>query len=363
MNWQFRIFPERASTIAWNVDALFFFELAVSVFFVALIAGLVVFFSLKYRRRSDNDVPPYTPANPLIEATYIVVPFGIMMIMFFWGGYVYVEGKRPPPNAMQINVVGKQWMWKIQHPEGPREINALHVPAGRPVKLVMTSQDVIHDFGLPEFRLKQDVVPGNYSTVWFTANRPGVYHLFCDQYCGDLHSRMVGAVTVMEPHAYEAWLAGAIPDQPPAVVGAQLYQSYGCAACHGVRAPTLAGLYMSKVLYYENGSTQLKETIADETYLRESIVEPNAKLVAGYGPIMPTFQGQLTEEQIFDLIEYIKSLGPAMNNAVPGASPAGVQQPPATQPVNGIRPDLLPNEPPARVPPTFNETGASPARE
>jgi cytochrome c oxidase subunit 2 len=358
MNSSFRIFPERASSMGWQVDTLFFFELTVSVFFVALIAGLVIFFSLKYRRRSDNDVPPYTPPNPLVEATYIVIPFGLMLIMFFWGGYVYVEAKSPPANAMQINVIGKQWMWKIQHPEGPREINTLHVPMGRPIKLLMTSQDVIHDFGLPAFRIKQDVIPGSYSTEWFIADKTGEYHIFCDQYCGDLHSRMIGKVVVMEPAAYQAWLAGSIPDQPPAVVGAQLYQSYGCIACHGVRAPTLAGLYMSKVVL-DNGRT----VIADDTYLHESIVEPAAKLVAGYGPIMPSFQGQLSEEQIFDLIEYIKSLGTARNNAIPGANPAGVEKPATTQPVNGLRPDLLPNEPPARVPPHYDETGASPTRQ
>lgn len=352
MNTSFRIFPERAATIGWQVDTLFFFELTISALFVLLIAGLVAYFSLKYRRRSDNDVPPYTPPNPLVEATYIVVPFGLMLIMFFWGGYVYVKAKVPPANAMQINVIGKQWMWKIQHPEGPREINALHVPMGRPVKLLMTSQDVIHDFGIPAFRIKQDVVPGSYATEWFIADRVGEYHFFCDQYCGDLHSQMIGTVVVMEPVAYQAWLAGSIPDQPPAVVGAQLYQSYGCSACHGVRAPTLAGLYMTKVRYYENGDTQLKETIADDTYLHESIVEPAAKIVEGYGPIMPSFRGQLSEEQIFDLIEYIKSVGAAQ--AKPGST---------TQPVNAYRPDLLPNQPPARVPPTYDQTGRSPERQ
>ena len=358
MNTSFRIFPERASALGWDVDALFFFELAVSVFFVALIAGLVAYFSLRYRRRSDNDVPAYTRPNPLVEATYIVIPFGLMMIMYFWGGYVYVKAKAPPANAMQINVIGKQWMWKLQHPEGPREINTLHVPMGRPIKLLMSSQDVIHDFGIPAFRIKQDVIPGSYSTEWFTADRTGEYQFFCNQYCGDLHSHMLGTVIVMEPAAYEAWLAGAIPDQPPAVIGAQLYQSYGCAACHGVRAPTLAGLYMSKVVL-DNGQT----VVADDQYLHESIVDPAAKLVAGYGPLMPTFRGQLSEEQIFDLIEYIKSLGAARNNAVPGANPGGVEKPAATQPVNSQRPDLLPNEPPARTPPIYNQTGRSPERQ
>lgn len=356
MNPNFRIIPERASTLSSQVDTLFLFELLVSAFFVFLIAGLVIFFSLKYRRRSENDVPPFTPPSTLLEVTYILVPFGLMMIMFFWGSYVFVAAKRPPPEAMQINVIGKQWMWKVQHPEGAREINALHVPVGRAIKLVMTSQDVIHDFGIPAFRIKQDVLPGSYSTEWFEASKVGEYHLFCDQYCGDLHSRMVGTVTVMEPAAYQAWLAGVIPNESPAVVGYHLFQSYGCAVCHGERAPTLAGLYMTKVQYYENGGTQPKETVADDQYLRESIVEPAAKIVVGYPPVMPTYAGQLSEEQIFDLIEYIKSLGAAQNTA--GQNGSSGQ--PATQPVNAYRPDLMPNQPPARVPPKYNETGGSP---
>jgi cytochrome c oxidase subunit 2 len=358
MNDTFRLFPQQASTNAWQVDYLFFFELIVSAFFVLLIAGLIIYFSLRYRRRSEDEIPPYTKPSRLVETSYIVLPFGLMMIMFFWGGSVYVNAKRAPANAMQINVIGKQWMWKIQHPEGAREINALHVPVGRAVKLVMTSQDVIHDFGIPAFRIKQDVIPGAYTTEWFQADRTGEYHLFCDQYCGALHSQMIGTVTVMEPGAYQAWLAGLVPNDPPAVVGAALFQSYGCTACHGQRAPTMAGLYMSKVIL-DNGRT----VIADESYLRESIVDPAAKIVAGYGPIMPTFRGQLSEEQIFDLIEYIKSLGSAMDNSIKGASPAGPQTMPATQPVNGYRPDLFPNQPPARVPPSYNQTGGSPLRE
>lgn len=360
MNEGFRIFPRSGASIAWQVDTLFYFELTISVLFVALIAGLVAYFSLRYRRRSDDEVPAYTRPNPMLEMTYIVIPFGLMMIMYFWGGYVFVNARRPPAGAMQINVIGKQWMWKVQHPEGAREINTLHVPMGRPIKLVMTSQDVIHDFGLPDFRIKQDVIPGTYSVEWFQADRTGDYNLFCDQYCGDLHSQMIGKVIVMEPSAYEAWLRGVIPDEPPAVVGAQLFQSYGCAACHGQRAPTLAGLYMSKVEYYENGGTQLKQTIADDNYLHESIVEPAAKIVAGYGPIMPTFAGQLSEEQIFDLIEYIKTLGVARDNSVPGASAAGAQTRPSAQPASGYRPDLMPDQPPARVPPSYNPTGRSP---
>jgi cytochrome c oxidase subunit 2 len=358
MDTGFRIFPEQGSAGAWPVDMLFFFELAVSAFFVLLIAGLVIYFSLRYRRRSEDEVPAYTQPSRLLEATYIVVPFGIMMIMFFWGGYVYVKAKRAPANAMQINIIGKQWMWKIQHPEGAREINELHVPVGVPVKLEMTSQDVIHDFGLPAFRIKQDVIPGSYSQEWFEATRTGEYHIFCDQYCGALHSQMIGRVVVMEPGAYQAWLKGTIPNQPPAVTGSRLFITYGCNLCHGARAPTFAGLYMSKVKLNDG-----RTVIADDAYLYESIVQPAAKIVAGYEPIMPTFQGQLSEEQIYDLIEYIKSLGVARNNAIPGANPGGIQGPASTQPVNGYRPDLLPNQPPARVPPSYNQTGGSPLRQ
>src|SRR5258708_4382057 len=180
---QMQILPERASGLASDVDRLFLFELLISAFFVALIAGLIIYFSLKYRRRSHYEVPPYIQPSRLLEATYIVVPFGLMMIMFFWGGFVYVKAKHPPSNAMQINVIGKQWMWKMQHPEGPREINMLHVPVGRAIKLVMTSQDVIHDFGLPAFRIKPDVLPRAYSSEWLIASKTGEYHLFCDQYC------------------------------------------------------------------------------------------------------------------------------------------------------------------------------------
>ena len=355
---QIRIFPERATTISWRVDDLFFFELTISVIFVVLIAGAIIYFSLKYRRRSDNDVPPYTQPSMALEAAYITVPFVIMMVMFFWGAWIFVEARRPPPNAMQINVIGKQWMWKVQHPEGPREINSLHVPTGVPIKLVMTSQDVVHDFGLPDFRLKMDVVPGIYTVQWFLATRPGRYHLFCTQYCGDLHSRMVGQVVVMEPSAYQAWLAGSVPDEPPAVAGSRLFQSYGCAACHGQRAPTLAGLYMSQVRL-DDGKTVL----ADENYLRESIYEPRAKLVSGYGPIMPSFRNQLTEEQVFDLIEYIKTLGAARNNAMPGNAEEGPATQPSTRPVNGYPVDRIPNQPPAREPPKYNETGVEAIRE
>ncbi len=300
----FRFVPPQASALAREWDYLFYYLLAVSVLFTGLIFVLIVTFVLRYRRHSADEFPRVNIQNVWLEIAWIIIPFGFMLVMFFWGAKVYATMRRPPENAMTINVIGKQWMWKIQHPEGAREINELHVPVGQPIKLMLASQDVIHSFFIPAFRIKHDVVPGSFVSEWFVATVPGHYHIFCTQYCGTEHSRMVGEVVAMEPAAYAAWLAGTPPDEPPAVAGSRLYTTWGCSGCHGVRAPTLAGLYRSKVTL-DNGST----AIADEDYLRESIIEPSAKIVAGYPPIMPSYRGQLSEEQIIQLVEYIKSLG------------------------------------------------------
>jgi cytochrome c oxidase subunit 2 len=207
-----------------------------------------------------------------------------------------------------VNVVGKQWMWKLQHMEGRREINELHVPVGRPVKLVMTSEDVIHSFFVPAFRIKQDTVPGRYTTAWFEATTPGTYHLFCAEYCGTLHSGMIGRVVVMEPAAFQEWLSGADAQaRPVAEAGAALFERQGCVSCHVKgnegRGPWLAGVAGGPVTL-EGGRT----LVADDAYLRESIMNPRAHVVRGYEPIMPAYQGLLTEEQVMELIAYIKSL-------------------------------------------------------
>ncbi len=303
MNRHFKLWPDQASSFAQDVDTFALFMLAVSVISVAGILFFVVYFALKYRRRSETDRPPETHADYRLEATWIAIPFVLVMVMFFWAAKIYVHVNRPPSGAMQINVIGKQWMWKIQHPSGRREIDELHVPIGRPIKLVMTSQDVIHDFALPAFRTRHDVVPGRYLEEWFVPTELGVYDLFCNQYCGGFHSGMVGHVTVMTPEEYHAWTTGVVADEPPAVSGEKLFEQYGCVACHSDRAPNMAGLYGSRVLL-DDGTI----VVADDSYLRESILEPHAKIVAGYGFEMPTFKGQLSEEQIFDLIAFIKSL-------------------------------------------------------
>jgi cytochrome c oxidase subunit 2 len=239
------------------------------------------------------------------------------MIMFAWGASLYFRFSTAPSHALSLYVVGKQWMWKIQHPEGRREINELHVPVGQPVKLTMTSEDVIHSFFVPAFRMKMDVVPGRYTTTWFEATKAGEYHLFCTEYCGTEHSRMIGRVVVMEPVEYEQWLSGGngaarAPGEAPEVAGARLFQEQRCMTCHGgpiggmVLGPPLAGLFGTPVKL-RNGET----VIADESYIRESILNPTAKLVAGYQPLMPTYQGQISEEGVLQLIAYIRSLGQA----------------------------------------------------
>jgi len=303
MDQSFRLFPEQASNLANDVDRLYLFLCAMAGFFTLLIFVLVVYLGLRYRRRSEA-MPPRSHVGTTLEIVWTVIPLLIVLGLFVWSTAVYVKMSRIPADAMNVYVIGKQWMWKVQHPAGPREINTLHVPLGRPVKLTMTSQDVIHSFFIPAFRVKQDVLPGRYSYQWFTPTKVGEYHLFCAEYCGAQHSGMIGSVVVMEEAKYQAWLAGAPRDEPSAAAaGAKLFTQYQCNTCHGERAPTMAGLYQSKVQLADG-----RTVVADDDYLRESIVDAPAKLVAGYPPIMPSYRGQLSEEQIAQLIEYVKSL-------------------------------------------------------
>ena len=307
MNLDFSLFPAQASTMAARVDALYLFLVAVAVFFVTLIFFLIVVFAVKYRRRSDAERPEPIEGKIWLEVFWSVVPLGLTLVMFVWGAVVFFDMNTPPENALEISVVGRQWMWKAQHPEGRSEINELHVPLGQPVKLTMTSEDVIHDFFLPAFRVKHDVIPGRYTTMWFEPTKPGVYHLFCAEYCGTQHSGMIGRVVVMEPTEFEKWLSGGATGGSMVELGESLFQRFGCGPCHrdgGARhGPSLAGLF-GKNVKLETGRT----VIADENYIRESIVEPRAKIVAGYQPIMPTFKGLTGEEGILQLIAYIKSL-------------------------------------------------------
>ena len=310
------LFPEQASTLAARVDALYFFLIAVAVFFTSVIFFLIVFFAVKYRRRSDTERPQPIEGKIWLEVVWSVIPLGLTMVMFVWGAIIYFDIYSPPTNALEINVVGRQWMWKVQHPEGQSEINELHVPVGQPVKLTMTSEDVIHDVFLPAFRVKQDVLPGRYTSLWFEANRAGVYHLLCAEYCGTQHSGMIGRVVVMEPAEFERWLASRATGPSTTHLGEDLFQRFGCNTCHRgdstTQGPALAGLF-GKTVKLQAGDT----LTADEDYIRESILEPRAKVVAGYQPIMPTFKGLVSEETILHMIAYIKSLDTAQRKTPP----------------------------------------------
>ncbi|MDX1630276.1 MAG: cytochrome c oxidase subunit II [Thermoanaerobaculia bacterium] len=309
MSLGFPLFPESASTTSGQVDALYLFLVAVSAFFSLLIAASVIYCAVRYRRREPDQVGSTFHANLLMEVTWTIIPLIIVLGVFFWGARVFFVQRATPDDALEITGIAKQWMWKFQHPDGRREINELHVPVGQPVEIRLISQDVIHDLFLPAFRTKTDVLPGRYTTLWFEATKPGTYHLFCAEYCGAEHSRMTGQVVVMEPAAYEDWLAGgAQPTVPPAEAGAQLFTELTCDTCHiegeGGRGPSLHGLYGTEE-ELADGST----VVVDDSYLREAILTPAETIVAGYQPIMPTYKGQISEANVLKLIAYIRSLG------------------------------------------------------
>ena len=302
-----RWFPEQASTVAGQVDALFLFLVAVSVFFAGLIFLLVFVFALRYRRRAEDERPKAIHGSLILEGLWTVIPLGIALAIFVWGAYLYFVISRPPAAAMEVYVVGKQWMWKLQHPTGQREINELHVPVNRPVKLTMTSEDVIHSFYVPAFRIKADVVPGRYTSTWFEATKTGEYHLFCAEYCGTSHAVMGGRIVVMEPAEYERWLTGGVSVESLPAAGEAVFARLACNTCHKTdgtgRGPSLVGQF-GQTAKLASGET----VVVDESYVRESILTPQAKIVSGYPPIMPTFKGLVTEDQLLQLVAYIKSL-------------------------------------------------------
>ena len=301
------LFPEAASTIASRVDALYLFLIGVTVFFSLLIAGLIVYFAIKYRRRSPEAVGERIHGGMALEIGWTVVPFLITMVIFVWGASVYFAMATPPAETLNIYVVGKQWMWKFQHLDGQREINELHVPVGRNVKLITTSEDVIHSFFVPAFRVKADVLPGRYVNIWFNATRPGRYQMFCAEYCGTRHSGMTGEVIVMEANDYQEWLAGGGSEGSLASAGEKLFADLACNTCHrpdsGGRGPVLNGMF-GRTITTQDGQA----VVVDEAYIRESILDPSAKISAGYQPIMPTFRGLVSEDGLLELIEYVKSL-------------------------------------------------------
>jgi cytochrome c oxidase subunit 2 len=308
MNSEFELFPEAASKVAGSVDAIYIFMVVLSAIMTIAIASTLIFFAIKYRRDAvvNRDQQPTSITR---ELTWIAAAVPVLLFIFIWGVKVCFELVRVPQGAMPINVVAKQWMWKFQHADGRREIDVLHVPAGRPVALTMVSQDVIHSFYVPAFRVKQDVLPGRYTTLWFQATKPGNYRLYCAEYCGTNHSRMIGKIVVQSPEDFEKWLAGeSVGDVSPVSAGERLFGQFQCVNCHERmqgpnRGPSLVGIF-GKTTPLASGDT----ATIDEQYLRESILRPAAKVVAGFQPIMPPYEGQIGEEHLLELIAYIKSL-------------------------------------------------------
>ncbi len=321
------LFPQQASSFAGSVDSLYGFLIAVTAFFSLLIGTLVVVFAIRYRRRSPDEIARDVHESGLLEVVWTVIPFGLVLVMFFWGASVFFRITRPPANTLDVYVTGKQWMWKIQHADGHREMNELHVPIGQPVRLTMASEDVIHSFFVPAFRFKRDVVPGRFSIAWFEATKPGKYHLFCAEFCGTRHSGMIGWVYAMKPADYQAWLSGGAPGESLAAAGAKRFQEQACNSCHteqaGARGPSLVGLF-GKTVRLQGGQT----IVADEAYIRESITNSQARLVEGYPPIMPTFQGLISEDGLLQLVAYVKSLSPAPAPGPPAPAPASTERKP-----------------------------------
>ncbi len=319
--------------MAGRVDALYIFLLIVCGMMTLLVFAFVVFFAARFRHRPGVLAEQIEGSTPL-EITWSTIPFLVFMVIFAWGAVVYFQERTPPTDSTEVYVVAKQWMWKLEHAEGQREINELHVPVGRDVKLIMTSQDVIHSFFIPAFRIKQDVLPGRYTVEWFRATKPGVYHLFCAEYCGTQHSGMVGDIVVQEPAQYEAWMNGGSTG-PLSATGEKVFSELGCATCHRNdtqgRGPNLQGVF-GKPVQLEDGRT----ITADENYLRECILDPGAKRVKGFQPIMPTFRGLVSEEQVNALVAYIKSISPAKaGEGAKTSASAAARQPSAKSQPNG----------------------------
>jgi cytochrome c oxidase subunit 2 len=331
---QVEIFPEQASEIAYHVDALFFFLVIVTGLAALGVFTVLTVFAVRYRKRTPPRPTPRILELTNLEIFWTVTPFLIFLVMFWWGATIYMSMTQPPANAIDLYVVGKQWMWKIQHPQGQREINDIHIPLGQPVKLTLTSEDVIHDLFVPAFRTKVDVIPGRYVYEWFTPTEVGTYHFFCSQYCGTSHANMRGDVHVMDPADYQQWL-NLQAEGSLALEGRKLFLKLQCITCHvagpRARAPILESLYGATVPLRGGGSAYV-----DDNYIRESILNPQAKVVLGWEPIMPTFEGQVNEDDLIKLIAYIKSLGPGQtpqrNEESPPPPPAATNAPNSTSP-------------------------------
>ena len=303
------IYFNGASSFALNYDLFFWSMVALCGLVTLAIALALAYFAVRYHRRNESALPPQIRSNVMLEAAWIAIPLLLFFGMFAYGTDLYFNMQMPPPNSTEVFVVAKQWMWKLQHTGGQREINELHVPVGIPVKLTMTSQDVIHSFFVPAFRIKQDILPNRYTTIWFEATKPGEYHLFCAEYCGAQHSAMKGTVHAMDRQDFDRWLIQGGAEGSLSSLGEKLFHQYACANCHHFdghgEGPNLQRIYGRPVKLMNEDVV-----MADAGYLRESILTPRAKIVLGFNDIMPTFQGQLSEEQVIQLVSYIRAIGP-----------------------------------------------------
>jgi cytochrome c oxidase subunit 2 len=311
MNW----LPEQASDFAGKVDTVIWFVTIISLISFILITIGLVYFAIKYRRRSDNDETPYITGNHFLEMLWTVIPSILVMVIFVYGFVIYEEMRTPPKDALEVNVIGKQWLWQFQYQNGKSTINELYVQQDKPVKVVMRSDDVLHSFFVPAFRVKQDLVGGMYTYLWFTPTKVGIFDLYCAEYCGTGHSAMLAKVIVMSPEAYDRWERGgkaeegeAVAGLPPDQLGEKLYKERGCNACHSIDGSTLVGPTWKGLFGHEVSMTDGSTVTADENYIRQSILEPQAKMVKGFGPVMPAFKGILSDDEVAAIIAYIKTL-------------------------------------------------------
>ena len=307
-NW---IMPSQASTLAPDIDNLFWFITAVSAFFFVLITALMLIFVKRYRRRSENEITPHITHNQKLEIAWSVIPLFILIGIFFWGFNGYMRAQIAPANSIEIQVRAKKWGWEFEYPDGMRTLNEFHVPVNRPVRLVMNSEDVLHSFFVPTFRVKMDVLPRRYTELWFQATQAGTHQVFCTEYCGKGHSDMLAKVHVDDEAAYQKWLVEgdeSMKTMPLPELGQITYENAGCATCHsldGTRrdGPSWKGIF-GQTRNFNDGTS----AVVDENYIRQSILEPNAKVVQGFEPVMPTFKGLLRDRQVLGVIEYIKQL-------------------------------------------------------
>lgn len=327
------LFPEAASTFAWQVDLLYVYLILISVFFTVIIVAAIFYFGIKYREKEKFASGAEIHGSITLETVWSIIPFIISMTIFLGGAIVYYHQTTPPQDAMDVYVVGKQWMWKFQHSSGQREINELHVPVGRKVKLTMTTEDVLHDLSFPAFRTKADVVPGRYTYLWFEATKPGKYHIFCAEYCGLNHSGMGGYVYVMEQADFDNWLSGNVSGQTPVEAGRDLFENkLGCVSCHA--GPSQRGAKLEGIFNHDVKLVGGATVKADEEYIKNSILNPSGQVVEGFQPIMPTFKGQVTEEQLLSLVAYIKSLSGDQSATTTTAAPAPAAGPAASNTAN-----------------------------